>query len=56
MIDEFNEQMVDCYIYIYMYIYSGLKRVKHLNNLNAELTRPKTLKVTYIARFSRNHR
>ena len=58
MIDEFNEQMVDCYIYIYiyMYIYSGLKRVKHLNNLNAELIRPKTLKVTYIARFSRNHR
>ena len=27
MIDEFNEQMVDCYIYIYIYIYSGLKRV-----------------------------
>ena len=32
------------------------KESKHLNNWNAELIRPKTLKVTYIARFSRNHR
>ena len=33
MIDEFNEQMVDCYIYIYIYICIYIQDSKESNTL-----------------------